>query len=186
MLKEPQSLSRTILTGVAAGLTAGAVVGLVDRLTDRLVSKEHKRREKLVREDSAHRLAGPYFARKLLGRELSPKQARTAGAVFGISYGIVWGTIYAGLRRTVPGTSSLMGLPFAVPFFFGCDGTLAPLLGVSPGIRKLPWQINAKELGNHLVWTMTAESVHRLLSRVPPTRIDEVLSRVASLREKSR
>jgi putative membrane protein len=79
----------------------------------------------------------------------------------------MWGLIYAGLRGKIPTVAKYMGFPFAVPFFFGCDGAFAPLFGVSPGIRKIPWQINAKELGNHIAWTLTAETVHRLASRFP-------------------
>ncbi|WP_239027840.1 DUF1440 domain-containing protein [Geomonas subterranea] len=53
------------------------------------------------------------------------------------------------------------GLPFALPFFCACDGFIAPLFGVSPGLRRIPWQPSAKELGNHAVWTAAAELVHR-------------------------
>ena len=55
-----------------------------------------------------------------------------------------------------------MGLPFAVPFFLGCDGAMASLLGISPSIQKIPWQFNAKEVVNHFAWTLAAEAVHRL------------------------
>jgi putative membrane protein len=43
---------------------------------------------------------------------------------------------------------------------------MAPLLGISPGINRIPWQINSKELGNHVAWTAAAESVHRLADRI--------------------
>ena len=167
MHNDSHSLPRTLLTGVAAGLLAGAVVGQVDKLGKRLVSEEQKKREKKVREDSAHKMAGPHFARKLLGHELSAEGERRARAAFGVTYGVTWGLIYAGLRRRFPAVCKFMGLPFAVPFFFGCDGALAPLFGVSPGIQKIPWQLNTKELGNHIAWTLTAEAVHRLAARIP-------------------
>jgi putative membrane protein len=160
-----ETQTRNLLTGAAAGLLAGFVVGKVDRLADRLVSEQQKRLEKQVREDSAHKMAGPYFARKILGHELSPKAKRMSRAAFGVTYGLMWGLIYAGLREKFPNVRKYMGLPFAVPFFFGCDGVIAPLLGVSPGIRKIPWQINTKEMVNHIAWTMTAETVYRFLSR---------------------
>jgi putative membrane protein len=164
-MKNTQGLTRTLLTGAAAGLLASAVVGRVDKLTDRLVSDAQKRREKNVREDSAHKLAGPHFARKIVGHEISRKEERRARAVFGVTYGLVWGLIYTGVRERFPSVRRCMGLPFALPFFFGCDGGLAPLLGVSPGIQKIPWQVNAKEMGNHIAWTITAETLHRLASR---------------------
>ncbi len=170
MLSEKRSLCRTLLTGVGAGLLAGGVVGLVDKLTDRLVSEEQKRREKQIRDDSAHKMAGPHFARKLLGREPSETEKRKAQAIFAASFGVMWGLIYAGVRGKYPSATKLMGLPFAVPFFFACDGTMAPLLGISPGIRKIPWQVNAKEMGNHIAWTFAAETVHRLVPRHFPKR----------------
>jgi putative membrane protein len=160
-----RSLPRLLLTGAAAGLLAGIAVGWTDKLGERLISDEQKRRERRVREDSAHKMAGPHFARKILGHELSRKEERRSRAAFGVAYGLMWGLVYAGLREKAPTVRKYMGLPFAVPFFFSCDGGLAPLLGVSPGIRKIPWQVNAKEMGNHMAWTMTAETVHRIASR---------------------
>lgn len=167
MARRTGSRSLTLLTGIAAGLLAGVVTGRADRLGDRLVSERQKRREKQVREASAHKVAGPHFARKLLGHELSETQARRARAAFGAGYGVMWGLIHAGLREKYPSLSRFVGLPFAVPFFLGCDGAIAPLLGVSPGIGKIPWQINSKELANHIAWTLTAETVHRLAARIP-------------------
>lgn len=160
---------RTLLTGIAAGLLAGAVAGQLDRVADRLVSEEQKRRDKQVRADSAHKMAGPHFARNLLGHELTEAQKRRSRAIFGIAYGVVWGLIYTGIRHKLPAVRAAMGLPFALPFFLGCDGTMAPLMGVSPGIKKIPWQINAKELGNHIAWTLVAEAVHRLAPRLEKT-----------------
>jgi Protein of unknown function (DUF1440) len=165
MLRKKRSLTGTLLTGVAAGVLAGAVVGLVNKLTERLVSEEQKRREKQIREDSAHKMAGPHFARKLLGREPSETEKRKARAIFAGAYGVMWGLIYAGAREKYPSVAKFGGLPFAVPFFLACDGTMAPLLGISPGIQKIPWQLNAKEMGNHIAWTFTAETVHRLAAR---------------------
>lgn len=162
MPNRSQQPARVILTGIAAGLLAGVATGLADRRVERLVSEEHKRREKLVRQDSAHKMAGPFFARKLLGHELSGEERRRARATFGVAYGVMWGLIHAAARTRFPILRRFLGLPFAVPFFFACDGGIAPLLGISPAIRKLPWQINAKEMANHVVWTVTAESVHRL------------------------
>ena len=166
-----QNPGRKILTGIAAGLLAGVVVGQVDKLASRLVSESQKRREKRVREDSAHKMAGPHFARKLLGHELSEEQEQRARAAFGVIYGLMWGLIYTGLRHQFPAVRKAMGLPFAVPFFLGCDGALAPLMGVSPGIQKIPWQLNAKELGNHIAWTVTAEAVHRMAPRIAEKQI---------------
>jgi len=170
MLQERPSLSRTLLTGVAAGVLAGAAVGLLDRLTDRLVSEKQKRREKEIREDSAHKMAGPHFARKILGREPSETETRRARMIFGVAYGVMWGLIHAGLRGKFPSLAKFRGVPFALPFFLACDGGMAPLLGISPGIQKLPWQVNAKEIGNHIAWALAAETLHRVAADFKPKR----------------
>ncbi len=162
MVHRTPSLARTLLTGVGAGLLAGVAVAAVDRVTERLVSEEQKRREKEVREDSAHKLAGPHFARKILGREPTETEKRRSRMIFGVAFGVMWGIIHAAARRNIPAAGKFGGLPFAVPFFLACDGGMAPLLGISPGIQKLPWQINAKEMGNHIAWTLAADTIHRL------------------------
>jgi putative membrane protein len=77
----------------------------------------------------------------------------------------MWGLIYDGLRQKYPQVSRATGIPFAIPFFFACDGVLAPLLGISPNLRRVPWQLSAKEMANHVVWTATAEMVHRVVGR---------------------
>ncbi len=154
------------LTGIAAGLIAGAAAGQSERFLDRFVSREQKKRDRKVREASAHQMAGPHFARKLYGRKLDEKEKKQARAAFGVAYGVCWGLIYTGLSQEISRISRWAGLPFAIPFFFACDGTMAPLLGVSPDLTQIPWQPSAKEMGNHIVWTAAAEMVHRGASRL--------------------
>ncbi|HBA87552.1 MAG TPA: DUF1440 domain-containing protein [Geobacter sp.] len=154
-----------LLVGLAAGLVAGAVAGRSDKLFDRLVSKEHKRRERKVRKGSPHQLAGPHFAEKILGRKLDEEQKKRARLAFSVVYGVGWGLIHGTLRQRFPKLSRWGGLPFAVPFFFACDGFIAPGLGLSPNLRRIPWQPSLKEMGNHVVWTAAAELVHRLAAR---------------------
>ncbi|MEW6269571.1 MAG: DUF1440 domain-containing protein [Thermodesulfobacteriota bacterium] len=161
-----RSLGRALLVGAAAGLAASAATAVVDRLLDPLVSREQKVREKLVRAGSPHAIAGPRFARALLGRRLSAAEERRARAAFGVAYGLLWGAIYAAVRRAVPQASRAAGLPFGVPFYLACDGAIAPLLGLTPGIHRVPWQLDAKELANHVAWTATAEAVHRVDDRI--------------------
>lgn len=151
-----------LLVGVAAGLIAGAVTGKTDRFLDRFVSDKQKRRDRRVREASAHEMAGPYFAARILGKRLSKKEKKRARLVFSVAYGLGWGLIHSSLRKKFPQLRRWGGLPFAVPFFFACDGLIAPLLGISPNLRRIPWQPSAKEMGNHVAWTAAAELVHRL------------------------
>ena len=158
-------VSHPLWTGIAAGLIAGAVAGQSEKLLNGLVSHQQKRQDRRIREGSAHEMAGPYFARRITGKKLNKKEEKRAKAIFSVAYGIGWGLIYATLRKKYPDIGRLGGLPFAIPFFFVCDGTLAPLLGVSPGLRRIPWQPNAKEMGNHIAWTAAAELVHRAVAR---------------------
>ena len=163
----PQS-SHPLITGALAGLIAGGIAGRSDRFLDRFVSKQQKRRDKKVRKAPGHEIAGPYFVRKLTGKKrLSRKQEQRAKQGFGLAYGIMWGLIYAAARKKAPRLARWGGISFGIPFFLACDGMMAPLLGVSPSLRKIPWQPNAKELGNHLAWTAAAEMVHRLAARYP-------------------
>ncbi|MEZ4599349.1 MAG: DUF1440 domain-containing protein [Syntrophotaleaceae bacterium] len=162
-----------LLTGIAAGLIAGVVAGQSERLLDRFVSERQKRRDRQVRPGSAHEVAGPHFARKITGRKLKKEEEKKAKFFFGIAYGIGWGLIYASLRRKFPQVARLAGLPFAIPFFFACDGTIAPLLGVSPNLRRIPWQPSAKEMGNHIAWTAAAEMVHRAVAKASKQAADQ-------------
>jgi hypothetical protein len=154
-----------LLIGVAAGLLAGMATGVTDRLLGRLVSGEQKRRDRMVREGSPHEVAGPRFGEKIAGHQLDKEGNRQAKTIFNIAYGIGWGLVYAGVRRRFPRLSHPAALPFGVLFFAACDGMLAPLFRMSPPLWRIPWQPNAKELGNHLAWSATAEMVHRAATR---------------------
>jgi hypothetical protein len=164
---EGNFLSRhPLLVGAAAGLLAGAVVGRTDRVLDLLVSDAQKRRDRRVRKGSAHQVAGPYFVSKLVGRRLSRQGKKQAQLAFSVAYGLGWGMLHGRLRKRFPRLSRLLGLPFAVPFFFACDGGIAPLIGISPKLGCIPWQPSAKEMGNHITWTAVSEMVHRLAARI--------------------
>ncbi|MBU5638238.1 DUF1440 domain-containing protein [Geomonas sp. Red69] len=151
-----------VLVAMAAGLVAGAVAAVSDRMLDPLVTQKQKRRDRRVREAPAHRMAGPHFGAKLLGRRLDAREKKRARALFGVIYGLGWGVIHGRLTGRYPFLTRWGGLPFAVPFFFACDGLIAPSLGLSPRLGRIPWQPSAKELGNHIAWTAAAELVHRV------------------------
>lgn len=155
-----------MLVGVAAGLIAGVVTGRTDRFFDRFVSKKQKRRDRRVREASAHQIAGPHFASKILGRRLNAKEKKRATLAFSVAYGLGWGLIHSGLRKKFPSLSRWGGLPFSIPFFFACDGMIAPALGVSPKLNRIPWQPSVKEMGNHIAWTAVAEFIHQMADGV--------------------
>lgn len=164
---KPLMDQKLLFGAAAAGMVATALTGVADRVLDHLVSDEQKRRDHMVRKGTAHQMAGPYFAEKLSGKDLGEKGEKRARAAFSIAYSLVWGTIYAAARKRYPFFGRFAGLPFAVPFFFACDGLLAPLLGVSPKLTKVPWQPSAKELANHVAWTAAAEMIHRAAAKSP-------------------
>ncbi|MBT1071267.1 DUF1440 domain-containing protein [Pelotalea chapellei] len=166
MTASPRVNQGALLTAAVAGLVATVFTGLTDRLLDRCVSKEQKKRDHRVRKGTAHEIAGPYFAEKIMGRKLGECGRKRAKATFSVTYSIGWGMIYAMLRKKYPQLSRAAGLPFAIPFFFACDGLMAPLLGISPNLKKVPWQPSVKEMANHIAWTATAEMVHRAAAKL--------------------
>lgn len=155
------TLGSDLLVGAAAGAVASAVTAGADRLLDPLVSDAARRRERAVREGPGHDVAAGAFARRLAGPGADARALRRGRALFGLLFGVGWGLVYAAVRRRQPAAARAAGLPFAVPFFLACDGAIAPLTGLSPSPRALPWQVNAKELANHAVWTAAAEVVTR-------------------------
>lgn len=164
-MRAARSLPVDLLVGAASGILASAVTGRTDRLLEHLVSDEQKRRERQVRTGSGHEVAAASFARKVAGPRASARSLRRGEALFGALYGVGWGLVYAALRRRAPQVGRAAGLPFAVPFFLACDGAIAPRLGLSPPLRAIPWQLDAKELANHVAWTATAELVTRAALR---------------------
>jgi rhodanese-related sulfurtransferase/uncharacterized membrane protein YagU involved in acid resistance len=155
------TLACDLVTGLAAGIIANLVVAPVDRALSTLVSEERKRRERAVREGSPHKVAGHKVGERVTGRRFSERQRRKARMAFTLGYGLAFGAVYAAIRRRVPPARSGLGLPYGVAFFFACDGFLAPLFRMSPGLQRIPWQFNVKKLANHFVWMETAELVHR-------------------------
>ncbi len=74
----------------------------------------------------------------------------------------MWGLAHTALRRAFPRAATGPLLPLtAAAFFVACDGAIAPLLRLTPSLPGVPWQFNAKELLNHVVWNATAEAIHR-------------------------
>jgi putative membrane protein len=153
-----------MLAGAAAGLAGSIAVALSNALLDKVVSPEQRARDRAIREGSGHEVVAKKLARRLGGDPPSALARAAAGAIFGTAFGVGWGILYAALRRRVPAVARAGGIAFAVPFFAVCDGVVAPLLGLSPSPRHVPWQLNAKELANHVVWTGTTEVVHRAIS----------------------
>lgn len=154
-----------MITAATAGLLATVATGVTDRLLDHLVSKKQKTRDRQVRKGTAHEVAGPYFAEKIFRKELGEQGKKRARSLFSITYSLVWGMIYSAMRKKYPQLSRLGGIPFAIPFFFACDGLVAPVLGISPNLRRVPWQPSAKEMANHIAWTATAEMIQRVAER---------------------
>jgi hypothetical protein len=164
------SAGRDILIGAGTGLLGSFVVGPVDAFLSRFISEEQRRRETAVREGSPHEVAASKIAKKLGGEHPSEQAKRLGRVAFAAAYGIGWGMIYALVRRAAPPASRFAGLPFGAAFFLLCDGALAPLFRMSPPLRRIPWQPNAKEILNHAAWTAAAELTHRAADHVQRRR----------------
>lgn len=154
--------------GIGSGLSGMIAVGLVNSFLSRFISEEQSRRERTVREGSPHDVAARKLAEQFGGEDPSERTKQLGKIVFGAAYGLVWGILYARLRRAAPPVSRFAGLPFGAAFFFLCDGVLAPLFRMSPPVTRIPWQPNAKEMLNHIAWTAAAELAHRAADRVHP------------------
>lgn len=161
-LVDPRPRTRALGAGIGIGLIATLAAGAADAGLSLLVSQRHKRRERRIRRGSPHQMAGTLFFERIWGRKPSAFEQLVATVAFNVAYGVVWGAAYTVLRRLEPSSQSAPALPVtAAGFFVACDGAIAPLLDLSPGVSKLPWQFNAKELANHIVWNATAERLHR-------------------------
>lgn len=170
MANRRSSVGRDIRIGMGAGLLGSLVVGPVNAFLSRFVSEEQGRREMAVRDGSPHDVAANKIAKRLGGEQPSDRAKRLGRVAFGTAYGLGWGIIYAMVRRAAPPASRFAGLPFGVSFFLLCDGALAPLFRMSPPLRRIPWQPNAKEMLNHVAWTAAAELTHRAADQVQRRR----------------
>lgn len=155
------SIGKDLLIGMAGGLLASFVVGGVDKALDHVISAKQRARERLVRRASPHEIAQEKLAGKVSEFWHGDGGERAGKLAFTALYGMGWGLVYALARRKAPALAKAGGLPFAVPFFFLCDGLIAPFVKLTPPLRKIPWQPNAKEFLNHAAWTATAEMAFR-------------------------
>lgn len=160
------SVVRDLATGLVAGVVASLAAALADRALSPVVSQEQKRCERAVRAGSSHAPAAMRIGERITGRWLAAPEQHEARIAFRLGYGLVAGVIYALVRRRAPLATSLYGLPSGAAFFLVCDGVLAPLFRMSPGLQKIPWQFDGRELMNHIAWTGSAEAVHRGAERL--------------------
>jgi hypothetical protein len=66
------------------------------------------------------------------------------------------------VRRSVSTSSRAFGLLFAVPFYVACDGIIAPLLGLTPTITRIPWYADGRR-SNENIWGPPATLVRTRL-----------------------
>lgn len=148
--------ARALAVGVLAGDIATLTSGISDVLLSQLVSKMQKRREARIRRGSPHQVGGELLLRRAGLRPSSWIGRYGAKLAFGALYGVMWGALYTVVRRRFPRALA----PTAALFFVACDGGIAPTLGLTPGLPRIPWQFNVKEFFNHLAWNATAEFIH--------------------------
>lgn len=171
--RDSRPFGRVVATGIAAGFLATLASGIANTGLSLLVDERQKRRERRVRRGSPHEVGGALLLERMLGRKPSTVAKLFATLGFNVVYSAMWGLVYAGTRRAFPRSATAPALPFtAAAFFVACDGGIAPALGLTPNLPRLPWQFNAKELVNHVVWNATAEMIHRADERAYARRND--------------
>jgi hypothetical protein len=155
---------------VAKGVVAGAVATMVMSRATTLLYKGLDG-EALAREKAAEK-GGPAVkvaARKLAdiaGAELSGEQEGRAANAVHWAVGLGAGALYGALRPRVKWADQAQGLGFGTAFWLVADEMLVPLLKLSSGPTKYPWQTHARGLAGHLTYGLVADTTLDLLDRV--------------------
>jgi hypothetical protein len=150
------------VVGLGAGAAATLASGISNWGLSLLVSDEQKRREHLIRRGSPHQIGGALLLQRVRGRKPSLAGRFVATIACNVMYSAIMGLAYTAVRRILPASTRPPFTPLtAASFFVACDGVIAPALRLTPHLTRLPWQFNAKELVNHIVWNVTAERIHR-------------------------
>jgi uncharacterized membrane protein YagU involved in acid resistance len=163
MKRRRRNLAADLLIGTAAGAAATWVMDLVTTAMYEREPESAKKRENAARGDkTAYEIAAEKGA-QLVGRDLSEKERKAAGAAIHWSVGISSGTFYGLLRNRVPRVGLGSGLAWGTAIWLVMDEGALTALGLTPPPQEFPWQTHARGLVGHLVLGAVIEGVFDLI-----------------------
>jgi uncharacterized membrane protein YagU involved in acid resistance len=157
------------------GALAGAVaVWVMDRVTWDLYRNQppeafRQEKEAQVEDTFAAQVAAKKAA-EATGTDLSEEQVYDRGQVIHYAIGMLPGALYGALRDRREGVGTWRGLAYGLALFLIADELLNPLLGLTSGPTRYPWQTHARGLIGHLVLGGVTDTVFDVLSQAAGTQ----------------
>jgi uncharacterized membrane protein YagU involved in acid resistance len=99
-----------------------------------------------------------------VGKELSPDQLDRAGQAVHYAIGMAPAMLYAVYRDQVPLLGGARGLVYGAGLFLAVDEVLNPILGLTSGPTKYPWQAHVRGLVGHLVLGVVTDAMIDVLN----------------------
>lgn len=170
--RQKRSTWRGIVAGVAGGLAGAYTMGLFARLCTKASEKmnDPQRHKELQRaaadaQESTAKTADKLM-RPVLGRRLTSSEKDAAKPIVHYAFGTAVGSLYGVTSEYVPVAKSFAGAPFGAAVFAGTHSLVLPALHLTKKNSDYPIELHATELGSHLVYGVTLESVRRLVRRL--------------------
>jgi len=149
---------KNIFFGLLGGAAGTFVIGKAISGFSKLQPDEDRAREQQLTTESPTEV----LAERIAGKN----QKAIAGQVIHWGYGILWGGIYAVLRKQFPAASFAGGLPFGVAFGVFGDAVLLPLAQLTPPATEYPVSTVVRDLAAHYAYAATVEGTCRLCEAV--------------------
>jgi hypothetical protein len=184
MRKNKPSVSRGIVTGVAAGIIATLVMDQFQKLTT-AGQKELEKRQKLARKESSWQIAHEQVqkeqqaaqqedsteivARKVaeaIGTTLPKEDKKKAGQVVHYTFGTLMGIVYAVSAELLPEATTGAGTAFGTLLFLAAHEVAVPAFRLSPSPAETPAFDHLQHWAAHVVYGGTLELVRSLLTRL--------------------
>jgi uncharacterized membrane protein YagU involved in acid resistance len=167
--------NQNVVMDAVKGALAGAVaVWVMDRVTWDLYRNQppeafRQEKEAQVEDTFAAQVAAKKVA-KATDMALSEQQVYDRGQVIHYAIGMLPGALYGALRDRREGVGAMRGLAYGLTLFVFADELLNPLLGLTSGPTRYPWQTHARGLIGHLVLGGVTDIVFDVLSQASGTQ----------------
>jgi putative membrane protein len=152
-----------LLAGFAGGLAASWAMGQTNGLLLKLMRNKPAQQQA---EDSTEKTAKA-VSRRLIGRELTPEQAKAAGPVVHFAFGSSVAAVYGAAAEYAPAVTRGFGLPFGAAVWLGAHVITVPALGLSPPVTQSTPSAEVAEFLAHLVYGGLTELIRSRLRRLP-------------------